>query len=412
MSQWEDRFANHQATQLIRQLRDLVPQFPNPSDADGLETQERTRIVIDGLNRVVDSTDPALVTDAALAKLAGPLANAYGYLVQYTSARERTHLTNATAHLDAALDALSSWPTARLQARATAFRDAVTTYREASEGLVRSLSTDVAEAQERVGALDAELEAMTVKRATADAEAAERFAEVTASIDAQKARLDTAIAQFQEQFSAAEARRAESATATAKEQASAHADLEQAIRDDSAKVFDELQAAAGEVMRRLGQEEDRARTVVDSVGAIAFAGGYGSYADQQRRQGDFWRWVAVAALVGLVGFVIYYILSSRGSVLTWEAITERLLVVVPLAALSAYAGAQSGRHRRTEREARKLELELAAIDPYLSLFPESERNAIKAELAKRLFGQPLEPHLDDQAGAGQLIEILKNVTRK
>lgn len=412
MGAWEERVSNHQATQLVRQLRDLVPMFPNPSDADGLEAQERTRTVIEGLNRVVDSTDPALITETALAKLAGPLANAHGYLVQYTSTRERPHLTNATAHLDAALDALASWPTARLQAKAVAFRDAVTTYREASEGLITRLTAQLADAQQRVEALDAELVGLDSKREAADADVAQRFDQLSGSIDAQKARLDTAIAQFQDQFSQAEARRADSSAVAAKEQASAHAELEQTLRDGSAKVIEELQASAGEAMRRLEAEEDRARTVVDSVGAIAFAGGYGSYADQQRRQADLWRWIAVASFGLLVAFVVYYVVSNTGSVLTWERLAERVLVVVPLAAFSAYAAAQSGRHRHSEREARRLELELAAIDPYLSLFPTEERNAIKADLARRLFGQPSSPPADDAVGPQQLLDVLKNMTHR
>ena len=41
-----------------------------------------------------------------------------------------------------------------------------------------------------------------------------------------------------------------------------------------------------------------------------------------------------------------------------------------------------------ERLNRKLHLELTAIDAYLALLPDSQRNEIKAKLSERFFGVP------------------------
>lgn len=69
----------------------------------------------------------------------------------------------------------------------------------------------------------------------------------------------------------------------------------------------------------------------------------------------------------------------------WQAIAIRLGITIALAVPATYCSREAGGHRRVERATRKLELQLASIDPYLAKFPPEERNEIKKSLAERFF---------------------------
>lgn len=113
----------------------------------------------------------------------------------------------------------------------------------------------------------------------------------------------------------------------------------------------------------------------------------------------------------MVGIAAWAFITTSAEQLSWERTLTRFGITVPLAALAAYAASQSRSHRDNERQARRTQLELAALDPYLALFPDEDKHALKKEIAPRLFGQPLPigKGRDASPGVGQLIELLKDI---
>ena len=75
-----------------------------------------------------------------------------------------------------------------------------------------------------------------------------------------------------------------------------------------------------------------------------------------------------------------------------------------------YAAKEAEKHRRSEKHYRKMELELASIDPYIESLPEEQRDQLKQKLAERLFAQP-EPQsdLDETVGADSIFKLLEKV---
>lgn len=411
MSWWDERVEEHQATLTVNELVDVVAGFESADDSGVLDGQERARAVVGALERLFRETDGFLVTAGMLDRIAAPLANAKGLLIAHRDSGDTANLQSAQNYLDAVLDSLAGWPVLARGKGADA-RAAASAYRKAAEGLAGSLGAEIEDLRATVASQRQELVDIAA-RGVAQTQASEQaLAQLTATIDQQKTRLDTAIASFQEQFSQSEAQRVQAANQAAKEHDLEFQAAKQELQADAKKVIDYLKDSAEGSLTDLESQQERARRVVDTVGGIAFAGGYGSYADRQRRQADLWRWIAVGALAVVAVIVLVHVFSRSGEALTVEALGERLLLGLPLFLLAAYAATQSSRHRYRERLARKSELELAAIDPYLSLFPEVERNAIKAELAKRFFGQPDEPVPDDSVGAKQLLDAIDKAVRR
>lgn len=91
-------------------------------------------------------------------------------------------------------------------------------------------------------------------------------------------------------------------------------------------------------------------------------------------------------LVGMVGFAIF---AFKGTLDEFEigAFLARFGVVLTFGALAGYGARQADKHHKVERRNRRVELELASIDPFLAELPEAERNQVKAAVADRLFAR-------------------------
>jgi hypothetical protein len=75
----------------------------------------------------------------------------------------------------------------------------------------------------------------------------------------------------------------------------------------------------------------------------------------------------------------------------------RLGITLALAIPATYAARESSGHRKVERATRRLELELASLDPYLEKLPEEMRHEVKKGLSERFFGsQKASPHDDEE----------------
>ena len=95
-------------------------------------------------------------------------------------------------------------------------------------------------------------------------------------------------------------------------------------------------------------------------------------------------------------------------------------MAVTFGILAAYAARLADKHESIERKNRKMELELAAIDPYLSELPVNTRHKIKEELASRLFAQSEQPEIiTNSKTSGSVFDLLRmaletisNLTKK
>jgi hypothetical protein len=139
-------------------------------------------------------------------------------------------------------------------------------------------------------------------------------------------------------------------------------------------------------------------TLVGVIGSTGMAGGYQLSAKSEGNAANRWRWMTVAAVVAAVGFNVGLIVAFD---FEWSELAVKAFVTVPLLARQTEAtpGTESAKHRREEQRNRRVELELASLEPILALLPETERQEIKKKLAFRYFG-----HSDDDHRQGGEVE--------
>jgi len=171
--------------------------------------------------------------------------------------------------------------------------------------------------------------------------------------------------------------------------------------------------AANRSLENLSRTELDARRIVQVVGNIGATGNFQKIADNETTQANNWRRITVALFglgiaVAIVTF-IKFLNAEPTPEHAWSA-AIRLLYAIAVTAPAWYAAKESARHRTNADSARRTELELASLGPFIELMPEEKKIAIREALVEKYFGNGITPHEVTPAGS-DLKEILIEAIR-
>lgn len=232
--------------------------------------------------------------------------------------------------------------------------------------LLQQIKTEAADARKELkaewGAALTELNGKTTALQTASDQA-------TTQVAANVQRLEDALTDHAAAFRTAEEERAKEFSASVQQ------------NDDS----------AAELLGRMSEHEKKSRTLLEAIGVNATATHYGNYANQQQQAANGWRLAAIAVFtLAAAWFALSFALwhdtvnSSSG----WALLIGRWGGTAATAGAGLYAARESGQHRREERSARRVQLVLTALDPFIAnMDPEVQRELRKAT-AEAIFVLP------------------------
>jgi 23S rRNA pseudoU1915 N3-methylase RlmH len=415
LTRWDEAFEQHPFRAHLDQLRDLLRDTQEEEDP-GAEVELRRLRDVEGYVRTTcDRADPLLLPSALVDQADQHLQRVVALASAFRDSHDARQLVNANAEADQLLEVMARWPVIREAADVDDVRVRITRFRRTASQLLQQYRQEVEAARASLDGLRTDLESIRGAGQEHLDSLRRRVDEVAATIETQKGRLDEAIAQYQRQFSESEQARSQRfEEVTDRQRSELHQYLE-SLRTEGQDRLARVEAEAEAMVAGIREKEEEARTLAAKFGAFAISGGYGAYAEQQRKSADLWRRVAVGALCLLAIAAILFLATLPPGEVDWQRYVTKVLVSGPLVAIAGYAASQSHRHRMRERDARKLELELAALEPYLSLLPPEMRNEIKRDIALRVFGQPFrEPDEGAQPGVGvsQLWDVLQQVVLK
>lgn len=166
-------------------------------------------------------------------------------------------------------------------------------------------------------------------------------------------------------------------------------EFQRALRDLQAKN----EATSSSILSELSEARDRVRELVDQITTGATGGAFGVEADRQKASADRWRIAAV--LLGLLASAVaVWALTQTGSDSGVAEAIAKGFGTLAVYGLAGYAGAQSASHRAREERARRLQLELAAFEPFVSRMDEPKKQAAREAYATRLFVGAAGPESD------------------
>jgi len=428
MGQWLDRYENHPVHGQIQTFEQLVVStekiIDELEDSNAIESYERLKLILGVIKSKFDSTDPLLFPISSLNNINQQLQQVVAELNSFNSNRNVGHLTNANNHADNVLVNLSNIVIPVLPQDVEGIRESIASFRRSAGQFIRNLEIEHNELLAKHETLVQQLES------------------ITAEINTQKGRLDTAITQFQQQFSEAENRRREQFEQAKDKRKEDYekliGEIEESFNNDLGaltekfhslldkineskdKIQSELTRSAEDIIKHIEKQKEKASELVTIITNSGMIGGYQDVANKEKTLSIVWQVIAVLSFVGLIGFAIFAFTATLSGELHWGKIGARAFVAITFGLLAAYAARQADKHEEAERKNRKMELELAAIDPYLSELPVETRHKIKEELASRLFAQNDTTAIsNDSKTSGSIMDLLRmaletidNLTKK
>lgn len=363
-----------------------------------------------------NSADPELYPTSIWQNLKNRLTNIRTHGINFRQSKEPGYIQNANNEADALLNEYRVQQCNSSSENTESLSIAVTTFADTVGEQLHELAGKRAAIEKQVADLTQKLTALESKSTTADQ-----------TIQNQSQRLDAAIAEHQKQFSAAQEQRSKGFSETQKEQASKFAHFVDASKadysksastfiDEHATTLKKVDCDAADALKRVSEIEEKVKRIFNVVGNVSISGDYKNTAERERSAADLLRWISfgLMVLMGAIG-TITFVHSLTHPEVDWKLFGFRLGTTLIIALPALYLAQESAKHRHRENANRKLHLELAAIDAYLELLPDSEKQKIKGGLTDKFFGKAEVQSKDDVVTQHQLFnlvaDVVKNLTK-
>lgn len=223
------------------------------------------------------------------------------------------------------------------------------------------------------------------------------------SINAEKAAAATITAQFQQQFSEAQEKRLnefnsylkesrknmEALRTEASEEISAQ--QEQLEIEINNKV-EELSSQVESALQSMEEKNHRASKLLESVGVKTHTYNYAAVSEKEETTADRLRIGALFFMTAAITVLVAPSVIEAFKIdtpLAWQEIWQNMLTRLPISLVillpAGYLISESSKHRNVQRRNKGIELELAALSPYLELFDDSKKQQIKEQLVGKYF---------------------------
>jgi len=374
---------------------------------DQISNLTRLKKGISALRSKIGALDPELLSIDTINNLASHIGQIRAESVAFFSNKNFSHINNANSQFDQLLNS------ARIQLALAPGTDeaaskAVTDAHEKSLELLNKFSESISGLKTKVD---------EYHQSTEQGKA--RVQELEKAIETQKSRLDQAISNFQQQFSNQQSQRSTEFTSTtnnflqefATSQREFSGKFAQALSDQSSEFGKHL---ADVEQRSAAHQEflDKRKSEVDEMfGAIGQglrAGHFARTADTEQVSANLFRWISLGLMTAMIiaaGYTYYYSLTH--SEIDWKVLLLRFGTTIVIAIPAVYAAQESSKHRDREKRLRKLHLELASIDAYLSLLPIETQYKLKEGLTAKFFGQTEQEAKDTDVSKHALFDLIK-----
>lgn len=268
-------------------------------------------------------------------------------------------------------------------------------YLEDLAGLTEKYRTGIAGAIQRArqSTLDVEVElqkVVTAKDTAIDAlneqieDLKYTIADEKTAVSAQASRLDTALTT--------------NSTAFTTKMTAWQESLETDRKEAKAKGEQQLLASQNEAEQHIGQLEaleEKARNLTEATARHSISAEYGTHAKKLSLAANLWSisavLLAVGGLIALV-FMINGIEDLTPAEAIWKTSVSALTV-----AIATYMGREAAGHRKDARDAKRMQLDLNALEPFLANMEEETAQALRERFAKQIFSRPM-ANSKDHAG--------------
>lgn len=213
------------------------------------------------------------------------------------------------------------------------------------------------------------------------------------SVENKYTKLDKDIQDFMSQqqtaFSTAETKRSESFSLLLTNEAKKLEQDVDKMAKSSEERISELSKNTEEDRQKAQESKEKIEKILGIVGEEALIGQYSKNAGDDKKDADSWRNYTAVAIGCAILIALWLALTiTVQDEANWYRIAAKALLTLSFGGLAFYTSRQSAEHRKAQRDAEQMALQLAALSPYLSNIEDiNKRDELLADLAKKLFGQ-------------------------
>jgi hypothetical protein len=382
MTLWGDRFRTHPVWPELDRTRQAVNEMQiDPQDGSGQQVLTYVGAVVELLERRREGSDALEVTPTMLDETysaVSSLADDIEYVNSETYTSDQ--LLQPT---DSVVASLASWPPlkpARYLSGIAASVDALTSK---TESILAKLDTQANQLRSSFSSVE------------------EQRSKLEVAIETENQRVNEALARFE--------------TTSAEEM--------QEIRDEQQSSFESQRArweeeqgdvrdTAAALLTTLHDHEKTARDTVHATTALTVATDYGKYA----RNKTFAAWVcdiagALVGASGVVAILVHLFSISPESDSNVGLSVTRLAASLGTLGIAALLGRRGAQHHREARAAKRTDLALRKVGPFIVTLPEDEQQLIIQEFTDRVFIRG-ELDGDTTIGTTSLTEKIRDLRKK
>lgn len=355
-------FRNHSIFQKSTQLLELI------KSENAVAKLELEKIIFfkTACQYLIDRTKitlPELITIAELNTISNEFENALTQINNYLGSDNIGHINNATNSIYSALSNIKNFPIA-VSKNDFNFTKIISDFKDTLEGKLLEIDKQKTASENELNELNKKLEASKFDLSTLSKQHNKTKNELDTITHSFKTDLQTVINDFK---------------LTSENQKTA-------LNSELVKDKNKIEVISNEIIVSLKQKQEEASRLVDVIGNTGVAGSFRRTANYHQITSNRLRCLAIILMLLLSIFMLCTIYDLSDSNFIWQKSVLRILGASILIYPASYLARESEKHRKIENINRRLEIELAAINPFIEMLDDAKKQEIKVSLVDKYFG--------------------------
>lgn len=389
MSVYTDKIENHAVHANLELVQNHLEELKDMLDRplEDREAVARISFVIKNFEYALQKCEKNLISLKWLDEVSTALNNVKSYIMNYNNTKDKNYLiVHAFGQLDIILQNTVKLNTIKSKQTLRGVQGGLNEYAKVMDLYNKELA-------ENVSALKKEIEQLRIEIGEHEKTIQKNKDDFAKTITTERQRLDGFATSYQSQMST-DQKEFLNMTNSFKETFSASEETRKKdfefeiknIEEQQDKFENNWQDFINNYDEKFKEYQKQVEDIVGLLNSNVFSYKYKEVADSSGERAKAWHKITMLFIV-LVGiFAVVQFGFNVNENTNWVKLVAKIFTTSTLVTGAAYAARQASKQEKIERYARKIEMELVAIDPFIQSIEEEKRSAIKEDLARKLFG--------------------------
>ena len=381
MSVHSDKIDNHVVyTNLENVLNEIESIKEKSITPEATEVLARLTLVAKNFSTAIENCNKELIAVSWLDDASKALINLKSYLATFISNKDVNSLrNNSNSQIDVLLHSSVKLNCVKSSQSLKGITNAQNEYIEFVNAQNQLLANRVKELEDAVKTFEDEIqENEDVSK--------KKLQELSSAIETERTRLDGFATTYQQQMQIDKNAFSEMSDTLKKSFQEAQEEREENFAEN-VKEFDERATdIITNYQKRFNEYEQQVVNIVGVVNTNMFSHKYKEVADDAKDRAKTWHRIAMGLMIAVSAFAVYAFVITINADTSWIKLVAKIFATTTLVTGAAYAARQASKQEKVERYARKIEMELVAIDPFIQSLEKETQSMIKEEIAKKIFG--------------------------